>query len=631
MGKTVVINGRLLKITGIMDDIPRNSDLSFDGLLSMKSLTREDDAGFSLNYILFKSRSARDAFQPKLDRFAKNVVDRRVAREEGNPNTIFHYELEPLTSVHFQNSSYYDTPKGNKVSVTIFLTMGILILIIAFTNSLNMMVVKSFSRSVEVTMQKIYGARRLELIFQQLVESLALGITAAILSLLLAAILLPEFSRVLNRSITISDLLNWRLVVVVIAAVAVLGVSGALYTEFSLQRMKLADGLRSKSGKGNRLIIVPKLMLGLQFFISIGVIAAALVVERQVDYLRNAPLGFNPMNVLVVELPVGEHAIKGDKYLKSELSSDPDINMLSLCGENSLPGNFADLGYLEYRERNVLVRRLVDNIAVDNNYLTLLQVPIVAGEDFRPKADTFSRDEVIITQSFAKNAGWTNPLGQRVKVLGDADSAADVIGVVPDFHFNSLHNPIAPMVISQEPGDPAYLIVKAMNNKTSEVIKKMKEIWSKAFPAFPFYYYTLDQHILQQYKDDESLSALLLTFCSLIIVISCIGLIAYLSYIIRIAIAEIAIRRIIGASFKDLFVLLSKQFIFFMLIAFAVACPVSLYLLVSWLNQFAYHTPVKAGDFIIALGTMFCIVSGVVLYYTWQSIRINPAKILREQ
>jgi putative ABC transport system permease protein len=620
----VTINDQTLKVTGIMDDLPGNSDITFDGLISWNTLPPAGDDGFVYSYALLKSSSGMAGLQADLDSFTTKYLNPQLAKS----NTAFSYKPEPLSSLHFSNSYVYDTPKSNKVSLDIFLTLGILILVIACTNSINMMVVRSFARSMEVTMQKIYGAGRRELILQQLLESLIVGVIAVVLSLVLVWLLLPAFGTMVDRAIILSDLLNWKTGLALGAALIVLAGSGAVYSGLYLQRVNLADLLRSKSNKGQGMRIVPKMILGFQFFISIGMIVAGLLVFRQVRYLQSIPLGFDATNVLVAGLPQGVYAVKGDDFLKNQLSADPGVLKLALCGEKALPGQFADFDVMTYRANGMLVNKGVNDISVDENYLSLLGVSVIAGSGFQPAKDSNARHQVIVTELFARQAGWEHPIGQTIT---EGDDKVEVVGVVKDFHFNSLHHPVAPMVIFQAPDEPAYLMVKVANHQTGAVVRQLQKAWGKAFPAFPFAYFSLDEHLLQQYKDEGNLLTLLISLSLLVIAISCMGLIAYTSYIVRMAMTDIAIRRIIGASFRDIFNLFNRQFVLLLVIGLSVAVPVSWYLLGRWLEQFAYHVGVRPIDYLIATGAMAAIVGGVVLRYIARCIRVSPAKIIREQ
>ena len=625
MGHAVRLNGKLLKITGVMADLPRNSDIMLDGLVSMNTLDRNKGGGIGwvYTYALLKNKAAMAGFQAKLDTFADKYLNPQMASQA----TALHYKLEPLPTLHFSTSYAYDTPKGNRVSVDIFLTLGILILVIACTNSVNMMVVRSFSRFWEMTIQKIYGASPGQLAMQQLLESLVLGVLAIVFSFLIVALLLPAFAAMVDRPMRISDLFNVKIAMAAGGALLVLMVSGVVYSGLYLQRERLADLLRSKTGKRQRMWLVPRLMLGFQFFISIGMVAAAILVFRQVNYLRHIPLGFEAKNVVVLELPQGAYAKEGDQYLKNQLSADPGISMLSFCSEKALPGQYSDLDVMEYRQRGVLVNKGVDDIDVDENFFAVLGLPFIRGSGFHGVKDSAARDEVIVNELFVRQAGWTNPIGQTIK---QGEEAYQVVGVVRDFHFGSLHNPMTPMVIFSDP-DPAYLLVKVVEGGGAGIPRKLQKAWNTAFPQFPFSYFFLDQHLLQQYNEEGHLLSCLLILSFLVIVISCIGLMAYTSYIIRMALKDIAIRRIIGAGFGDIWGIYQGMFGFLLVIGLAAVIPVSWYFLDRWLEQFAYHVVLRPSDYGIAAAAMAVIVGLVLGYYVGRSVRTSPAKIIREK
>ncbi len=624
IGQAVRLNGNLVTITGVMANLPGNSDLALDGLISMNTLAKNEEGGIGwvYTYVLLKNKSAMAGFQAKLDTFADKYLNPKLASQA----TALHYKLEPLATLHFSTSYVYDTPKGNRVSVDIFLTLGILILVIACTNSVNMMVVRSFSRSLEVTMQKIYGASRGELVIRQLLESLVMGVLAIVLSFLIVTIFLPVFAAMVDRPMRLTDLFNVKIAAAVGGALLVLMVSGAVHSGLYLQRERLADLLRSKTGKGQRMWFVPRLMLGFQFFISIGMAVAAILVFRQVNYLRHIPLGFDPANVVVLELPQGAYAKEGDTYLKNELSADPSVTMLSFCSEKALPGQFPDLDVMEYRQRGVLVHKGVDDMDVDDNFFGVLGIPVIRGSGFHGVKDSAARDQVLVNALFVRQAGWTNPIGQTIKL---GEEVYQVVGVVPDFHFGSLHNPMTPMVIFSDP-DPAYLLVKVVKGGGAGMPDKLQKVWNKVFPQFPFSYFFLDQHLLQQYKEEGHLLSCLLILSFVVILISCIGLMAYTAYVIRIALKDIAIRRIIGASFGNIYSTYQGTFGLLLGIGLAAVVPVSWYFLDRWLEQFAYHVVLRPLDYGMAAAAMVIVVGLVVWYYVLRSVQTSPAKIIRE-
>jgi putative ABC transport system permease protein len=631
MGQTLSLKGRPLKVTGIMADLPGNTDLRFNGLMSAGGLPPEEMQGWMYVYVLFRNAKAMAAFQPKLDGFFKNTLNPEIGADA---TTQVSGVILPLGSVHFSAYRERDTPKGNAVYVNIFFITGILILLIACTNSINLTIVQSFSRVMDVTIRKIYGASKLRLIWQHVLESLFVGGIAILLSFLLVWLLLPAFALVVDRDLAAYDLFNWRMLGAAIAGLVLLGAGGAVYTGVYLNKVQLADTLRSKNSKIGGLRIVPRLMLGFQFFISTGMLIAAISVYRQVGYFRSAPLGFNPDNVLVVQLPqnaldsaeeVMDRSAKN--YLRNTLDHDPDVVLTSFCDATALPGGDADIDVEEYRDHGVKVRKTIYHLDVDAHYFSLLQIPVIQGEGFRDIKDSSARNHALVTTGFAHKAGWTRPIGE---VITSQSGPVRVDGVVPEFHFGSLHHIILPLVIFQQTNAQDYLLVRVTPARTATVLKGLEVNWKKAFPDVPFFYTFLDEHLMQQYRDDNNLLDLLLTLTVLMIAISCIGLVAYVSFLLRMAKTSIAIRRVIGAAFKDIYALFARQFVWLLLIGFAVAAPLAWWSSSLWLMQFAYHVDPRPADLGIALAAMGILVGVIVLRYTWQSARVNPGRVLRE-
>jgi putative ABC transport system permease protein len=634
VGEALIMNGKLFKVTGVIEDIPGNSDLSFEALVSLNTLPPSETQDFQYTYILFRSADAARAFQPKLDAYAKKVINPEVNADVGTDAfTYFTFPLQPLSTLHFAPYRERDTTKGNPIYVDIFLITGILILLIACSNSINLTIVQSFSRVTDTTIRKIYGAGRTKLILQHGLESTFVALVAILLAFLLVWLLLPVFSSAVNRNLAVSALLNWKVVTAAVAVLVLMALGGTIYTGVYLNKVQPADALRTRNFKVRGLRIFPRLMLGFQFFISVGMLIAAISVYRQVRYFRSVPLGYNPDNVLIVHMPEDQMAdtgniyLSGSKYLLNTLDHDPDVIMTSACDENALPGSAAiDIDIYNYKENGVKVKKAVYHIDVDAHYLSLLQIPVIQGDAFPNKEDSTIKNNAIVTTGFARMAGWTHPIGE---VLSSGNQHARVIGVVPEFHYGSLHHAIQPMVVFQEAAWDD-LLVRVGQANTSAVLKRLAAAWKNAFPEIPLSYTFLDEQLRQQYLDEYNLLDLLLTLTMLMIAISCVGLVAYVSFLLRMARAEIAIRRVIGASFPDIYGLFARQFLFLLLIAFVVAGPLAWWFSDAWLKQFAYHVDPRPVDLVIALGAMCLLVGVIVLRWSWMSVRVNPARVLRE-
>lgn len=626
LGQTLTLNGKPLSVTAIVEDPPGNISQPWDALISFSTLSEDDAKDWTYLYLLFHSAAAARAFPPRLDSFARTVINPELGF---NPHIDlkFIFFLQPLPDVHFSDFLERDTPKGNRVYVNIFLVTGILILLIAFTNSINLSIVQSFSRIGDVTIRKIYGASPVQLVGRELTVSLLVGSLALGLSFLLAAWLLPAFASLVNRDMTMTDLFNGKVLAAAIISLAVLGTGSALYTAVYLRRVQPADTLRSRQHKMRGLQTLPRLMLGLQFFIAIGMGTVALSVYRQVRYFQETPLGFSADNVLIVNLPQEDAAVSGIRYLQRELGRDPDISLIAGCAESGLPGGNVDIDLMTYREQGVKVHKTIYHIDVDDHYLPLLKIPLIRGHGFNPIPDTAAANSAIVTSSFARKAGWSDPIGETI-VWGN--HRIQVIGVVPDFHYRSLHQAITPMVIFQQSGSSEELLLRVSPVRTAAVLQRLQAIWKRTFPETPLYYSFLDEQLAQQYRDESGLLRLLLTLTIGMIVVSAIGLIAYLSFLLRLARTGIAIRRVIGAKFGDIYVLFARPFLLLLLIAVAGAGPLAWWCVHSWLQQFAYHVRPQLTDLFIALA---CVAAGVALLVAnvaVRGIRANPARSLRE-
>jgi putative ABC transport system permease protein len=417
-----------------------------------------------------------------------------------------------------------------------------------------------------------------------------------------------------------------------LAGLVLLGAGGAIYTGAYLNKVQLSDSLRSRNTKVRGLRFIPRLMLGFQCFISIGMLIAAISVYRQVSFFRSTPLGFNPTNVMVVELPQNAadsleqlRARENAVYLRQTLDRDPDVQMTSLCGATALPGSDADIDVMDYTERHKKVQKVVYHIDVDANYFPLLQIPLLQGEPFRNNSPT--PRPALATTAFINKAGWDKPIGETFVLDG---KRSRVVGILPDFHFGSLHHALQPLMVFQQTKAADDMLVRVNTTKTAAVLRRLQANWKKIYPELPFYYSFLDEHLLQQYRDEFNLLSLLLTLTLLMIVISCIGLVAYVSFLLRMARADIAIRRVIGASFGNIYALYIRQFTGLLVIGFLVAAPLAWWLANSWLRQFAYHVSPRPVDAVIGLAIMGGLVGLIVLRYSWGSVRVNPARILRE-
>lgn len=622
LNKIVILNGRTFKVTGIAKDLVGNSDLKFDALIPVLAIEQID---WAYSYLLFNNSDSRDNFQPKLDEYTEEYIKPLVSKEGVQIN----YTLEPLEETHFSKNLVYDTKKGNKTYVYIFLATGILILFIACINYINLTVVKSYVRLSEISVQKIFGASQWSIVVQFIIESFILVIVATIISFLLVLALVPTYADVLNKGMTVASLFDWRIVTTLFFVIVLLSISGSIYMGFAAKNLQLSSVLKSKGGgQSHQIKKVAKGMLGLQFFISFFMIMSGLMVYQQVKFLNDAPLGFDYENVMVLELPQNDEKTAQAKQLKILLNRQPQVIHTALCGENSLPGQSPSIEVFQYQHNGAQNRKTSNNISIDEDYFDLLNVSLSKGNHFREKESGDTVVHAMVSKMFVKNAGWKDPIGKKITVLGERE--LEVVGVAADFHFASLHNPMEPLIIIQDNAFPAYLLIKTDKGGVELSTTVLASLWSQAYAEYPLNYFYLDEYLSRQYQDERSLVLLLFSLTGLIIFISCLGLIAYCSYVIKQDSLEIAVKLILGASFVNILEKFVRQFLPLLLLAFVISSVVAWYFLDEWLNQFSYHIELDFRYFLLALLSMVILVGTIVFVYTLKGFRTNPIELIRE-
>jgi len=624
LGESLTINNELYVVTAIMEDVPSNSDLKFDALLSMTTLESET-IDWVYTFILFRNTRAKQTFQPELDFFTQTKISPQLAKE----GVSISYTLEPLEDVHFVDSNLYDTPKGSRAYVYMFFFTGLFILIMAYLNQVNTSVIRSFSMSKQIGIQKILGASNGSFVLQFFIDGVFFSLLALLLAFIIGWFVVPLFAGFTGRPIHHIGLLTGRTIFVIIGVIVLLNAFGCVYPAFFTRSINVRDVSNAKAGKNSGIGTFSKMMLGFQFFIVLSMITSAIIIYRQVQFVNNASLGFNYKNVLVLELPENEVGAASGRMLRNKLKGESYVKGTAFCSSNSLPGQFSSVEVFDFLQDGAKNRKSISNITVDNDYLTLLEIPVVKGSAGLTATDTMRAAGILVNESFIKNTEWKEPVGGMVAIANTADKFR-ISGAVADFHFNSLHNPIVPMIIFQSERQPSYLLIKIDNLNEKQSAEKLKVLWQGVSDS-PFEYFFLEQRLLEQYEYESSLLISLIVFTLIIFVICCFSLTSYGTYIVRQTMLDTAIRRILGASFGSIFTGLVKPFSIILASAFLIASPVTLFMMRHWLEIFVYHINPRAEDFIISLSISVTITVLILGYYSMKGINTNPIKVIRQQ
>ena len=625
----------LFKVTGILADVPENSQLQFDALTSFNTWIKPDWMnGWGGNWLntYFEIAPNTDiaAMEKKFPAYLK-------AHLQGDDWKFYELFLLPLKDVHANAADigldYVNYQKFDKNYTNIFSVIALIVLLIACINFMNLSTARSAERAKEVGIRKSIGALRSQLGMQFLSETVLLAVLSLILALGLVALVLPYVNALSQRSLqTVLFQDKWIPILVLLGTIVVGFLSGlypAVYLS-SFQPVKVLKGL-PQIGK-NKGLLRNVLVVG-QFASAIFLIIATVFVFRQLTFMRKKDPGFSRDQVLNVSMD----RVTGRKFdlLKQELSASPLIT--GVTGAQDELGSHLDQSGVGFKGdgpmRNLSTTRLI----VDPDYLRLYKIPILAGRDFSHEQQADGR-EYIVNETLARELAKDMPGKPLSGLVGrhfGFDSAGvlvgTIVGIAKDFNFNSLHYKIETMFLFNNKGGYSMMSVKLGAGKTQEAINFVEAVWKKNFPERPLEYQFLDDHFAEVYRADTQVSRMVSILAGLAIFISCLGLFGLASYSAERRIKEIGIRKVMGASINDIVLLLSSHFIRLVLIANLIAWPLAYWAISRWLEDYAYRVPMSWWVFILAAVMALLIALVTVSMLAMKAALTNPVKSLRSE
>jgi putative ABC transport system permease protein len=629
INKVLLMNGETaFKVTGIMKDFPENSHFHFDLLLSVVSFEgRLNDHWWNNNfrtYIVLRDDADPKELGAKFPAFIKKYIgegkddwDKWLAA--GNN---WEYFLQPLASIHLNSSLNGEfEANGNINYIYIFISAALLIVIIASVNFMNLSTAKSEQRSKEVGLRKVVGSSKGLLIFQFLHEAVFMSILAFILSVVLVFIALPWFNSFTGKSFELFDMYNLQTLPYLLAAVLMLGILSGLYPAFYLSSFKPMEVLKSKINRRKNGVNLRGTLVVFQFVISIFLIVGTLVVYRQLDFVQNVNLGFNKEQIVVLH-GAGALGNKSETF-KELLFTNPNIKKVSTS--QTLPGKgFMNWGCnVEGREGWLTLNMNITDI----DFLDTYQMQMVEGRFF---SKDFLSDStaIVINENAQKVLGWEDPLQRKVNMNGNS---YHVIGVIKDYHYESLHTQVRPMGMIMFPRDwrPSYVSVKITGEDVPETLDFIEKRWATTTGGFPYQFSFFDQEYQQLYDNEVQTSNMFIFFALIAIFIACLGLFALSAFVAEQRTKEIGIRKVNGAGVNNILLLLSSNFAKWVLMAFIISLPLGFFVMRKWLENFAYKIDLNWWIFAVAgLAALFI----ALMTVSFQSVKAalkNPVDALR--
>jgi putative ABC transport system permease protein len=637
IGKTVEIDGEFPKtITGVAANVPPNSQIQFDLLLpyahlksQMKVKYNFDPDSLWLGGWPYVYVQLNDPGKWKQTEEQINVVAKKHSEKEWKQNKMsYTYHLQPIRDIHLKSKLRYDSANNGSIArVKIFSIVGIIVLLLACINYINLTTAGAIKRARETSVRKVVGASKLQLIRQFFFETFLICTIAVLIGVLLLKLILPAFSTWIGQpyefSLTIVNILTITGFIIFISVIA------GIYPAAVLSSFNPAVSLKGsflQSARGN---FIRKGLVVFQFTITIALVASILVISRQMNFIRSKSLGFEGNAVVEVKF-YGEHAVR-DQYvsLRNQLLQSPYILNVSKHNQNVVGGLGNGWTTTENLKGEEISSSLY-NMGVDTTFFDTYGMKLAAGRFFSKNFPTDTTKAVLVNEAAVRTFGWQKPENAIGKRFGKGNDATSVIGVVRDFNFESLHKPVEALLIYYAQGGNR-LSLKIDARHTDEAINHLQKTWKTSFPEIPLEFAFVDESIDKQYGNEQKMQGIFYGFAGLSLLIACLGLFGLSIFVVERKVKEIGIRKVLGASVSGIVGLLSGDFLKLVLIAAIIASPLAWYFMHQWLQDFSYRINIGWWVFVIAGITALFIALVTISFKAIKAALANPVTSLRTE
>jgi putative ABC transport system permease protein len=636
LGATLVLNNNTpLKVTGILSDIPTNSHLNFDFLISfstytvpegyLSDLTSMEWLGF-LTYVELTPGASPELFEKKLIQYFRDLTP-----EDTNPMVPV---VQNLTDIYLGSTGMPDDlashiRSGNRFSVNALMMVAALILIIAGFNFANLNNALSLTRSKATGVRKVLGANKKGILIQLLTESLTITFFCLLFSFAIFLLVFPVTMDFMGWELSLGYKETLKIVPALLLIGTLIGILAGLYPALFLAKSDIIKSLKGtlKVARSNPFQVNNVLIL-LQFAISIGLISASFVMARQIDYLRNKSTGYNTEHVILIEMLPSDMARYFGIY-KEKLAQHASV--ISASRSERVVGNTWPWSIIRNVNENPENSKRVFFNQVDYDYFKTMGIQLHRGRPFSKAHVNDSTQAIIINRQAAKYLGLgDNPIGQQVHFF-DSDGPRTIVGVVEDFNYTSLHHEIGPTVFVLPSIHLEYMYVRFAAGDIRAHIGILEDSWKQVSQGTPLGWRFLNDDLYKLYQSEEKLLHLIQAFSLLAILLACLGLYGMVAFMINNRIKEIGVRKILGASVNSLYTLFAGAYVYKILLAMVIILPFIHYLLQGWVNDFAYHININWWIYPLATLLLIAVVLCTITFQIMKAIRINPTGLLRNE
>lgn len=652
LNKTIYLRGdRAFKVNGVVKDFPANSHMHFNMLLPFDNMfdIEEDSAAVRIKanlnqnwvishshtFVLLKEGANPTAVDSRTGDLVNTHAPERLRLGQS-------YRLQPIEKVHLHSSDIYLNPEaqGDIQYIYVFGGIALITLLIACFNFINLSTAQSMQRAKEVGMRKVMGAGKKHLFIQFLGESMLICLFGFVLSLGLVNLALPKLNELTGKSLELTNLLNTEIVLSFIGIFLITGILGGSYPAFYISRVNMITTLKGKvSDTVGKKINFRQFLVIVQFAASIVLITGSLLIFKQLNYLLNRPVGFN--TALMLNVPLFSQNINTlfggvDGPLRhrlntfeEELERFPEIQKITLS--SNLPGIGSVSRMVTYEGKETTDPIFVPSFSVDYDFIETYSLNLVAGRDFDIDMGTDHTNAFIINEQAAKEFNFGKPneaIGKEITLEG---KTGQVIGVVKDFHYTSLRSAIGSMIMDVQVSFFSAITMRLNTRNPTATIALIEEKWKEFFPEKTFEYSFIDESLASNYENERRLGNIIGIFASLAILVSCLGSYGLIMYNAKRREKEIGVRKVLGANFRQVIILMFKDFTILYLISFLLAIPFIYYFADSWLSDFDYKIGLSVDVFLISGILTLMIVWFTISYQSIKSAMVNPIKCLRDE
>ena len=642
VGQSVYLNNDMeypYEVAGIFKDFPENSHLGYTYFLSLKGISfgaGEQTRWFQNNYKTYLQLKPETAISQLEKRITRTILADytipslkavNASWADDMAETILDEastELQPVTDIHLYSTDIsYDTERSDIRLIWTFGAIALFILFIACINFINLSTARSANRAREIGLKKVIGSNRNQLILQFLSESVLMAGIALGMGVLLAQLLLPYFNNIIDKNLflPLNSLAFWMLLA---AIVLIIGILAGLYPSLYLSGFSPKNALQGKVASGSKSSGLRSGLVIFQFTISIILISGTFIVQEQMDYILHKRIGFNKDQVIQI---YGVNALKNQlPTFRQELENMNGIIAASSSDYLPIAGTKRNSNMFSYKTNDVEISLSGQAWDIDENYIPTLGMNLLEGRNFDP---TMATDEggVIINEKMAAQLGLKNPIG---KTIYRFDDPFTVVGIVEDFHFETLQSEVSPVALFNENGSN-ILSVRVKTGDMANLLAAMENKWNAFIPNHEFRYSFMDETFAAMYNNVKRMGQILVSFSLLAVFIACLGLFALASFIVAQRRKEMSIRKVLGASANSIFRLLTSNFLILVGISIFIAVPITFYFMNLWLQDYAYRITISWKTF-AAAGILAIIVALITIsYHALKIAFVNPSNNLRSE